>query len=237
MRTVLAIARKELYSYFTSPMAYVVATFYIGITSLLFVLYVGSGRAEAEMRDLFGTMIFLMLMMAPVITMALIAHERNLGTIETLLTRPIRDSQVVAGKYLAALALFLMIVVVSFVYPAIMSKFGALDWGETLIGYLGLVLVGAAFIAIGLFASSVTSNQIAAAVLGFTILLLFWLCGWIANSTIGTGIGSVLKQFSIYERVQDFEKGVFDTKPLIFFASMIFFFLFLTVRSLETHRA
>ena len=115
-------------------MAYVVATFYLGITSLLFVLYIASGQAQAQMRDLFHTMIFLTLMMAPVITMALIAQERNLGTIETLLTRPVRDLQVVAGKYFAALGLFLMMIVVSFVYPAIMSKFGSLDWSEVLVG-------------------------------------------------------------------------------------------------------
>ncbi len=236
MRTVFAIARKELFSYFTSPMAYVVATFYLGITSLLFVLYISSGRAEAQMRDLFHTMIFLTLMMAPVITMALIAQERNLGTIETLLTRPVRDLQVVAGKYCAALGLFLMMIVVSFVYPIVMSRFGALDWSEVLIGYVGLILVGGAFLAIGLFASSLTSNQIAAAILATFLLLVFWLIGWIANS-VGTGVGDILKQLSIYENVQDFEKGIFDTKPLLFFLSLIFFFLFLTVRSLETRRA
>jgi ABC-2 type transport system permease protein len=236
MRTVFAIARKELYTYFTSPMAYVVATFYLGITSLLFVLYVSSGRAEAQMRDLFHTMIFLTLMMAPVITMALIAQERNLGTIETLLTRPIRDLQVVLGKYFAALVFFVMMVLVSFVYPIIMSKFGALDWGEVLIGYVGLLCVGAAFLAIGLFTSSLTSNQIAAAILATFLLLLFWLIGWISTS-VGAGFGDVLKQLSVYENVQDFEKGILDTKPMLFFLSMIFFFLFLTVRSVETRRA
>jgi ABC-2 type transport system permease protein len=236
MRIVFAIARKELFSYFTSPMAYVVATFYLGITSLLFVLYVSSGRADADMGGIIHTMVFLTLMMAPVITMALIAQERNLGTIETLLTRPIRDLQVVAGKYLAALALYLMVILVSFIYPIIMSRYGALDWPSVFVGFLGLFLVGAAFLAIGLFASSLTSNQIAAAILSTFLLLVFWLIGWISTA-VGTGVGDLLKQLSIYENVQDFVKGIFDTKPLLFFLSLIFFFLFLTVRSLETRRA
>lgn len=236
MRNVWTIARKELYTYVTSPMAYVVATFFLAITSLLFVLFVGSGRAEAEMDQLLHTMTFLSLMMAPVITMSLIAQERNLGTIETLLTRPVRDWEVALGKFVAAFLLFVAICALTLIYPIIMEKYGSVDWGATLMGYLGLLLCGASFIAIGLFASSLTSNQIAAALLATLILLVFWLIGWISMS-VPTGVGNVLRHLSVYENMQDFERGIFDTKPLVFFLSVAFYFLFLTIRSLETRRA
>jgi ABC-2 type transport system permease protein len=236
MRNGLAVLRKELYTYFTSPMAYVVICFFLSINSLLFTLYVGSGRAEARMEDLFHTMSFLTLMMAPVITMGLIAQERNSGTIETLLTKPVRDVEVVAGKYLAALVVFLIMVALTLVYPLIMEKYGDPDWGEILSGYVGLLLCGAAFIAIGLFTSSLTSSQIAAALLALLILLFFWLIGWMSYS-VSTQLGDVLKHLSVYENLQDFERGIMDTKPALFFLSLVLFFLFLTVRSLETRRA
>jgi len=236
MRNVITIMRRELYAYFTSPMAYVVVCFFLGVTSLLFALYVGSGRAEAQMRDLFHTMSFLTLMMAPVITMGLIAQERNQGTIETLLTKPVQDWEVALGKFLAAFILFLAVVVISLMYPLIMEKYGDPDWGEIWVGYVGLILCGAAFIAVGLFASSLTSNQIAAAILATLILLFFWLIGWISYS-VSQQLGDIFKHISIYENLQDFEKGIFDTKPLLFFLSLTFFFIFLTIRSLETRRA
>lgn len=236
MRNIAAVMRRELYAYFTSPMAYVVICFFLGIMSLLFALYVGSGRAEARMSDMLHTMAFLLIMVAPVITMGLIAQERNLGTIEVLLTKPVREIEVALGKYLAALVLMAIILLVSFMYPLIMEKYGQPDWGEVLMGYLGVFLAGAAFLAIGLFSSSLTSNQIAAAVISILILLLFWLIGWIAWS-VSQQIGDVVKQLSTFENLMDFEKGIFDTRPLIYFASLVFFFIFLTVRSLEQRRA
>ncbi len=236
MRNIAAIMRRELYAYFTSPMAYVVICFFLGITSLLFALYVGSGRAEARMADLLHTMAFLLVMVAPVITMGLIAQERNLGTIEVLLTKPVREIEVALGKYLAAVVLLVIILLVSFIYPLIMEKYGAPDWGEVLVGYLGILLAGASFLAIGLFSSSLTSNQIASAVMTILVLLLFWLIGWIAMS-VSQQIGDVVKQLSTFENIQDLEKGIFDTRPLVYFASLVFFFIFLTVRSLEQRRA
>jgi ABC-2 type transport system permease protein len=236
MRNIVSIVRRELFAYFTSPMAYVVMCFYISVTSLLFALYVGTGHAEARMTDLFHTMAFLTLMVAPVITMALIAQERNLGTIEILLCHPVREWEVAVGKYLAALALFVIIIAISFVYPLIMEKYGDPDWGEILIGYVGLFLAGASFLAIGLFASSLTANQIAAAILATLILLVFWLIGWISYS-VSQQFGDLAKHLSVYENIQDFEKGIFDTKPLLFFVSIVFFFIFATVRSLEQRRA
>jgi len=236
MRNVLAIMTRELYAYFVSPMAYVVMTFFLCIMSLLFALYVGSGRAEAQMTDLFHTMAFLLLMAAPVITMGLIAQERNLGTIEVLLTKPVREIEVALGKYLASFVLVLIMLALTLVYPIIMEKYGDPDWGQILIGYLGIVLAAAAFLAIGLFASSLTSNQIAAAILTVLILLIFWLIGWISYS-VSQQLGDLVKHISVYENIQDFEKGIFDTKPLVFFLSVVFYFLFLTVRSLELRRA
>ncbi len=236
MRNVATIMRRELFAYFVSPMAYVVIIFFLGVMSLLFALYIGSGRAEAQMVDLFHTMVFLLLMVAPVITMGLIAQERNLGTIEILLSKPVRDAEVALGKYLAAVVLLLIILALSFIYPLIMEKYGSPDWGEILVGYLGVFLAGAAFIAVGLFASSLMSNQIAAAVLAILILLFFWLVGWISYS-VSQQLGDIVRHLSVFENIQDLERGIFDTKPLIFFLSICYYFIFLTVRSLEQRRA
>ncbi len=236
MRNIITIARKEIYSYFVSPMAYVVVCFFIGITSLLFAIFISQGQPEADMRDLFHTMAFLSLMLAPVLTMGLIAQERNLGTIELLLTSPVRDYEVVLGKYLASVAIYLLVLVLSLIYPIIMDRYGDLGWAQTAVGYLGLLLCGMAFLAIGLFTSSLTSNQLAAAVLGILLLLFFWLIGWISYS-VSQSLGDVMKHLSVYENIQDFERGILDTKPTFYFLSLIFFFLFLSVRSLEAKRA
>jgi len=235
MRNTLTIAGKELRAYFTSPMAYVVMFFYLGVCGLIFSLSISGSQAMAEMRGLFGTMVFVTLMMAPVITMGLLAQEQASGSIELLMTNPVRDWEVVIGKYLAAAGLFVLLLVISLEYPLIMEKFGDPDWGAVLTGYLGVLLAGLAFIAISLFASSLTRNQIAAAIIGAFMLLFFWLIGWLSMS-VSDSIGAVAKHISIFENFQDFDKGIIDSKPVVYFLSLMGFFLFLTVRSLENKR-
>ena len=182
---------------------------------------------------MFHTMVFLTLMMAPVITMGLLAQERNLGTIETLMTRPVRDAEVVVGKYLRRPRPVPDHDRRQLRVPADLRRFGAPDWGQILSGYIGVILAGMAFLAIGVFTSSLTSNQIAAAP-GPFLLLVFWLIGWIAKSA---RLGDVAKSLSSTRTSSDLEKGIIDTKHIIFFATLIGFFLFLTMRSLETRRA
>lgn len=235
MRKVLTIAGKELRSYFVSPMAYVVLAFYLGVCGLIFALTVTTPQAEADMAGMFHTMVFVALMMTPVITMGLLSQEQATGSIELLMTNPVRDSEVVIGKYLGAMALFALVLVGSLEFPLLLSHYGDPDWMAILSGYIGVLLVGMAFVAVGLFASSLVANQIAAAVLGYVILLFFWLIGWLDMAVEGV-IGDIAKNVSILENFQDFAKGILDSRPIIFFLSLIVFALFLSVRSLENKR-
>ncbi len=237
MRNTLTIAGKELRSYFTSPMAYVLAVFYLGITGYIFILvFLLMPQAQTEhIRDLIGSMLFLTLVIMPMLTMGLFAQEMASGTMELLMTRPVRDWEVVVGKFLGAMGLFTSVIIMSLIYPAILATMAKVDWVMILTGYLGLVLVGAAFVALGIFASSLTSNQIAAAILAVFMLLFFWLIGTLSYS-VSQSLGDVFKHLSVLENYQDFSKGIIDTKNIIYFLSLIFVSLFLAVRTIENRR-
>lgn len=234
-RKVMTVAGKELRAYFVSPMAYVILGFYLGVCGLIFALTVTAPYAQADMAGMFHTIIFVTLMMAPVLTMGLLSQEQASGSVEMLMTNPVRDAEVVLGKYVAAVALFAIVLVATLEFPLILEKFGDPDWGAILTGYLGVLLAGMAFIAVGLFASSLTANQIASAILATLMLLFFWLIGWLGYS-VSQGVGDVVRYVSVYENFQDFAKGIIDTRPLVFFASLMFFALMLTVRTLENRR-
>lgn len=237
MRNILTIAGKELRSYFASPMAYVLAVFYLGITGYIFIaVFLLMPQAQTEhMRDLIGSMLFLALLIMPMLTMGLFAQEMASGTMELLMTRPVRDWEVVVGKFLGAMGLFTSVIIMSLIYPAILEVVANVDWVMILTGYLGLVLAGAAFVALGIFASSLTSNQIAAAILAAFMLLFFWLIGTLSYS-VSHSLGDVFKHLSVLENYQDFSKGIIDTKNIIYFLSLIFVSLFLAVRTVENRR-
>lgn len=234
MRNILAIAQRELYAYFTSPMAYVAMLFFLGVCGLIFVLSTME-MPKADMTGMFHSMVFLSLLLCPVITMGLLAQETNSGTYELLMTRPVRDMEVIVGKYLGALGLYLVIIIISLEFPLIYEAFGSPDWGETASGYIGVFLTGAAFLAVGMFASSLTSSTIAAWLMGTFMLLFFWLVGWLQHGTSGA-LAEVAKSLSVNENFTDFEQGIIDSKNIIYFLSMLGFFLFLAVRSLESRR-
>jgi ABC-2 type transport system permease protein len=238
MRSAFTIAAREFRSYFTSPMAYVVMVFFLFFTGLIFTFSVYQPLARAEMRGLFGSMVFLTLMVAPFVTMSLIAQERATGTVELLLTKPVNDRDVVIGKYLGALAMYTAMIVLTLAYPILIEKFGELDWGPVWVGYLGVLLCGAAFLAIGAFASSLTRSQMAAAGICLGVFLFTWLIGWVSYLIGGEGsvIADITKNISIFEVFSDFEKGLLDSKNVIYLLSLVGFFLFMTVRVLEMRR-
>ncbi len=235
MRNALTIAGKELRSYFVSPMAYVIMFFYLGICGLTFCIISTGSQAMADMQPTLGTMLFIALMVAPIITMGLLAQEQSTGSIELLMTNPVRDWEVVIGKYLAAVGLFVLLLVISLEFPLIMEKYGDPDWGAIMVGYLGVLLAGMAFLAISLFASSLTNNQIVAAVMGIFMLLFFWLIGFLSER-VSESLGDIARHVSIFYNYQDFAKGIVDVKPIVYFLSLTGFALFLTVRSLENRR-
>jgi ABC-2 type transport system permease protein len=248
-----AIFKKEMRLYFTSPVAWVVITIFLLIggyffysifafftqASLQSAMNPQMGRelnvTDSVMRPLFSNISVILLLLMPLVTMRLFAEERRAGTIELLLTYPVRDGAVLAAKYLAAVALYAIMIGLTLLYPAIVVYFARLEWGPVLTGYLGLLLMGATFIAVGVFASSLTENQIVAAISTFGVLLIFWILGWSADYAGGT-LGRVLQFLSILEHNDSFSKGVLDTKDILYYVNFTALALFLTLRSLETRR-
>ncbi|MCE5219563.1 ABC transporter permease [bacterium] len=238
MRNVLTIAQREIQSYFASPMAYVVITFFLFFSGLIFTFSIYQPQARAEMGGLLGSMVFLTLMVAPFLTMSLLAQEQATGTLELLLTKPLNDREVVLGKYLGTLAVYVIMLVLTLPFPIMLDKWGDFEWGRALVGYLGLFLVGAAFLAIGLFASSLTRSQMASAGICLGAFLFVWLIGWVSYLIGGQEsiLATISKNISVFELFSDFEKGLLDSKNVVYFLSLVVFFLFMTARVLEMRR-
>jgi ABC-2 type transport system permease protein len=174
----------------------------------------------------------------PMLTMRAFAEEKATGTMELLMTSPVREVELVVGKYLAACSLYFALLVLTLQYPAFLIAYGEPDLGPLYTGYLGLMLIGMAFIALGLFTSSLTANQIVAAVMGFVTLLLLYVLYWPTQYKTGA-FSKIIQYVCVYSRVNwesDLSKGILDTRDLVFFASFIFIFLFLSVRSLASSR-
>jgi ABC-2 type transport system permease protein len=244
MSKIGAILQKELKSYFLSPMAYVVVTVYLLIGGFFFYTMLSyfsrlsfqiaqMGYTDAEfnvsdmvLRPLFLNLSLILLMIIPMITMRLIAEERKSGTAELLFTTPVTSWQVVLGKFLSAAAVIGIIVLLSCIYPVITLLMGDPDPGPLASAVVGLFLTGAAFVSFGVLASATSENQIVAAVASFGLLLLLWVISWAASITEGA-LAQILEYLSVLSHYEEFAKGVIDTKHVVFFASLIFFPLFL----------
>jgi ABC-2 type transport system permease protein len=247
------VYKKELRLYFTSPVAYVLLTIFLLIAGYFFysifafftrasmqtAMNPGMGRdlnvTDSVLRPLIANMSVILLLLMPLVTMRLFAEERRAGTIELLLTYPVRDGAVLVSKYVAALTLYGVMLGGTLAYPAILLYFAKVEWGPLATGYLGLVLMGGMLLGIGIFASSLTENQIVAAVVAFGISLMFWIVGWTAEFA-GGPLGAVLTHLSIIEHNETFAKGVIDTKDVLYYLDFTALFLFLTLRSLEARR-
>jgi gliding motility-associated transport system permease protein len=247
------IFKKEMRLYFTSPIAWVIGAIFLLIAGYffysIFAFFTLASMQSAMnpqmarelnvtdsvLRPLFSNITVILLLLMPMVTMRLFAEERRSGTIELMLTYPVRDGAVLLGKYLAALALYGLMLVGTLLYPAVLAWFARLDWGPLLTGYLGLVLMGATFLAVGLFASSLTENQIVASIVAFGVLLIFWVLGWSADYAGGVW-GRVLSHLSLIEHFDSFAKGVLDTKDVIYYLDFTILALFLSLRSLESRR-
>ncbi len=239
--------------YFGSPVAYVVFTFFLLISgwffSQIFLFYsdismrsfmqpqFGQNLSITDnvMRPLFTNMSVVLLFFIPMLTMRLFAEEKRAGTMELLLTYPVRDGEVLAGKFLAAAALYLLLLALTFLYPGLVAYFTRVEWGPILTGYLGLLLVGSTFLAVGLLISSLTENQIVAGFGTFGVLLAFWVIGWGAEFA-GGNLRAVLQYLSVTEHMDGFSRGLVDTKDLVYYGSAIVLALFLALRSLESKR-
>jgi len=252
MRNILVIFKKELKSYFASPIAYlllaifaVIFGFFFYSATRFFVLQgmqmqmMGRGMPmdvnEYVIRPLLTNASVIGLFLIPMITMRLYAEEKRSGTIELLMTSPVRDLEIVLGKWLAALVLYISILGISGLNIAILYAFGRPDWKPILVGYLGLILQGGCLLAIGIFISTTTKNQIIAGGATFAVCLMLWVLDWV-SAYDQSAWAKVVSYLSVVTHFEPFSKGVIDSKDVIFYLSMIFFGLFLTTRSVESLR-
>ena len=252
MRNIWVIAQKELNSYFVSPVAYLLLTMFAIIFGFFFwnsVGYFNAASLQSQMggqampmsvneyviRPLLSNIGVVGLFFIPMISMRLFAEEKRLGTIELLATSPIRDIEVIVGKWLSALILYGILMLFSAINFSFLFRYGNPDWKPLAIGYLGLLLQAGGLLAIGTFISSLTKNQIIAGAATFGVCLLLWVLEWVSGYETATW-AKVLAYFSVITHYDSFSKGVLDTKDAVFYVSMIFLGLFLTSRSMESLR-
>ncbi|NQW24184.1 MAG: ABC transporter permease [SAR202 cluster bacterium] len=235
MRTAQAVAWKEIQLYFSSPTAYIVGLIFLALTGFFFTQDLGDPFPEATLTPFFDGAIIVFVLLAPALTMRLLAEESKLGTIELLLTSPVRDWEVIVGKYVASLVFFFVLVALSFFYAILLFVYASPDPGPIYAGYLGLILYGSAALAIGLLTSTLTNNQIVAAVVAMGILLAMFFADR-ASGAVGGGVGEIIGEMGLRGHFSDFARGVIDTTNIVYYLSVIAFFLFLSIRSLESRR-
>jgi ABC-2 type transport system permease protein len=257
MRNIWAIYKKEMRSYFVSPIAYIVLAFFTAIAGyffygLLVQFLEFSMRSmlqaqyykmappkvnvnEMVVRPLFLNMSIIVLFILPAITMRLFSEEKKSGTIELILTSPITQLQTILGKFLSGLSLYACMILLTIPFIVILFIYGDPELGPVLTGYLGVFLFGGSFVAIGLLISSLTENQIVSAIATFGVLLILWVIDWMAAYT-GPALSSLFTYISVIDHLENFAKGVIDSQDVIFYLSVMGFGLFLTYSSMESLR-
>jgi ABC-2 type transport system permease protein len=251
MRATIVIARRELTSYFSSPIAYTVISLFALIFGWFFVRFVAAfigqslqiglpGRGQINIqtmviRPVLGNVSVVLLFVLPLLTMRSYAEEKRFGTMELLLTSPLTDVQIIAGKFLGAAALYCLMLGVTLPHIALLFMVGNPEWKPIVAGYLGLLLLGVSFIPIGLLISSLTRNQVVAAMATFAMLLVLWTLSWIAREASPVIQGIVLA-ISITEHFDDFTLGIIRLRHVVYYLSLTAFGLFLTGTSLDSER-
>ncbi|MEW9702747.1 ABC transporter permease subunit [Paenibacillus sp. SI8] len=236
MRRIWAICSKELQMYFYSPIAYVAFAFYVLLSSFFFYVNFVNGQPPiVDARSVVGNTTFVYLFIIPLLTMRLVADEFRQGTDELLLTSPAGIGEIILGKYLSTLVVQVGLVAISLIYPLIMSAFGTLDKPVMWLSYLSMFLLGCAMMAIGLFASSLTNNQMVGGIAGFVILLLLWLLDWLSGSFDGK-LKEWVGQFSLTSHMTNLQKGVLHGGDIVFYITLAAVFLVLSIQVLERKR-
>lgn len=234
MRNVLAVAEREIRSYFASPLAYVVIAAFLVMAGFLFGAILDATR-EASLRGLIQNVSVLFLFLIPAISMRLLAEEQRTGTIEVLLTNPVQEWQIVVGKFLASLVLVLVMLLLTLLYPLFLFLFGNPDRGPIFTGYIGVLLQASAFLAVGLLASSLTQNQIVAAIVAFAFLLVLWLSDSLGQFLGGT-VGSIISYLSVINHFGDFPRGVINSKDVVYYLTLVAGGLVLSTLALQARR-
>jgi ABC-2 type transport system permease protein len=254
MSNILAIAHKELKSYFASPIAYIVIGFWALLYGYFFVALLNYFVRQSMQMGQFGmqgpqamnvnqqlirpllqNVLILILFLMPMVTMRSYSEEKRSGTIELLLTSPLTDFQIIMGKFLGAMALYGAMLAVTLIHVGLLFIYGRPEWKPLVTAYVGLLLMGGCFISVGLFISSLTKNQIVAGMVTFAVFLMLWIITWIGSFS-GPTIDKLTQYLSIVDHYDDFGKGVIDTTHLIYYVSFITFGLFLTAKAVDSER-
>ena len=254
MRNVIAIAWRDIRAVFVSPIAYVVLTGFTLLAGWFFFNMLGQFNRlaqqyammqgmdttwlnlnDAVIAPLFHNLLFVLLIVTPMITMRSFSEEKNQSTFELLFTSPVRVSEMVLGKYLASSFLVTLMVLLAFVFPAMLFVFGNPEAGMTFAGALALYLTALSFVAVGNFTSALTSNQIIATISALVILLMFFVISWPADGA-SEKVAAVLNYLSVSGHFSKMAKGTIESSDLVFFASLTIVFQFLTHRAVEANR-
>jgi len=236
MRKTLVLARRELAGYFFSPMAYVIGALFLLSSGLWFFHHIFVPGSEASLRPLFEAMAYIMVFAVPLLTMRLMSDEVRAGTIETLLTAPVTDTEVILGKFLGVLGFYAVLLAGTAGFLILMVAYGQPDVGVAVMGYLGMLLLGAAFISVGLFTSALTQYQIVAAIVAIAILAIFAILMQVLVAYAPAPLNHLAARLNAMTYFRDFSRGVLDTRGLVFFLTVTAMFLFLSVKTLESRR-
>lgn len=244
MRGVLANFSREFRAFFFSPLAYIVAALLLlvnGVVFWLIVSYLNDPRAQigAPLELFFGQTVYfwlVLLFVAPVLTMRLLSEERRSGTIEVLMTAPVTEGQVVVGKYLASLVFYVFLWLPTLAYPALLSYYSEVDWGPVAAGYVGVVGIGALFLAVGVMASSLTRSQLVAAILTFALLIPLFTFGLLENLFNSPALREAFSYLNLWQHMEEFGKGIVDTRRLVYYLSTTVLLLFFSARALEAKK-
>ena len=251
MRNTFAIAQREVSAYFSSPIAYVLIGFFAILFGWFFYVplaYFEQQSMQAGMNPgqalnvnqmlvgptLMNTTV-IMLFFFPLITMRTYAEEKRSGTMELLLTSPVTDLQIILGKFIGGMLLYIAMIALTVVHLAILFYFSDPEWKPVVTAYLGLILMAGCFLSLGMFISSLTKNQIVAAMATFSVFLMLWVINWISQFT-GPTTQTVLNYLSLTDHLDDFVKGIIDTKHVIYYLSFTAFGLFLTAKAVDSER-
>lgn len=231
----LAVWKREVQSYFLSPLAYIFIGAFMIVAGIMFTL--NNIKAQSvSFNTTLNSMTFIFMLLVPLLTMKLISEDRKSKTDQLLLTAPLSIFSIVFGKYLAALTVFVFTLLLSLIFPIILSIFGMPALGEIVSGYIGFFLLGCALISVGVFISSITENQVISALVTFFVLLIMWMGNAALALIPSRFVASVLEWFLVYSRIGPFTIGLLSLTPIIYFISFSAVFLFLAVRSVEKRR-
>jgi ABC-2 type transport system permease protein len=242
MRNAWIVARRELSAIFVQPIAYIFAIVVVGLTGLIFAAQLANVAfqptgAPVSLENVLGTFTFLFIFAAPAITMRLLSEEQRSGTMELLMTLPIRDGEVVLGKFIAAFLFYVAATALTLVYPVILFNFGNPDVGPILTSYLGVLLWGAGLLAIGLLASALSENQMVSFILGFGMILALYLAFIPARFfNASPAVGTIFTELSFEGHLPNFFTGLINANDVVYYLMVTAVFLFAAARVLESRR-